>query len=92
MSEIDEVKAVRRALRALYLEVHESIADDIAKKVEAAFIALRHASPPAPVSLEKCVDALYSCDGTKHFPTIMVQILAKAVLDAAGVPYTEGDL
>lgn len=35
-----EMREARKALRCLYLEVHESIARDVKKKVEAAFAAL----------------------------------------------------
>ena len=53
----DALSEARRALRALRLEVDESIAADIERKVEAAFEALLR-QPAAPASEDVIADLL----------------------------------
>ena len=60
----DAIREARRGLNALRLEVVPEIADDVSRRVEAAFAALRAASPAAGGPSEPPVANLWQHDET----------------------------
>jgi hypothetical protein len=52
----EALKQARKALRCLYLEAPESVATDVARRVEVAFTALLRAVPPAPQPVGEVAD------------------------------------